>query len=408
MQILKYQIKNLYTGYIKNYQSISKKSLNSILICLLQTTATGLAFYLSIYLVSTLHYSVVSAGIVLSCYGVGTMLGGIVGGKLSDKIAPTKVIIASLLIESILFNALPSFKQLHVIMLIAALLGVCTYMFKTANTIQLIRSCSSDNNHDRITAINILYTATNIGIGTSALLIGLFAHYGFSYLFYAGGMMTLLLAIHQMFFINHSENTHLIGKPTDSQQDNRQNKKIFFTVLVSLFITGLIIAQLRTTYSIYIHNLFPQYGLHGIGLLLAINPALIILFQTPLTSAIKHFNKFDIIGIGVALMGMGCLLLNFITSFVFAALAYMVYTAGEMLFFSMAQYVCYESSPPQHKGNTLGIFQSTYAASLVVGPSIGGIIYHHLSPHWLWYACGLVGFIALLICFYQRTAAKEY
>ncbi|MDF1761426.1 MAG: MFS transporter [Coxiellaceae bacterium] len=375
---------------------------------MVQSLATGLAFYLSIYLVTTLHYSVVSAGIVLSCYGIGTMVGGVVGGKLSDKIAAHKVVIMSLLFECVLFSALPFFSNLHAIMLITTLLGVSAYMFKTANTIQLINSSSSSDNNSRLTAINILYTASNIGIGTSALLIGLLAHLGFAYLFYAGGLLTLLLAIYQIIYLSNTETNQTTDKHSNTQQGTRQNKQIFVTVLLSLFITGLIIAQLRTTYSIYIHHLFPQFGMHGLGLLLALNPALIILFQTPLTSAIRHFNKFDIIGIGVALMGTGCLLLNFVSSFVFAALTYMVYTAGEMLFFSMAQYVCYESSPPQHKGNTLGIFQSTYAASLVVGPSVGSLIYHHLSPYWLWYGCGLIGLIALLTCLCQRTTAKVY
>lgn len=396
---------NLYT---QSFANIPRKSLSPILIGLFHTIAVGLTFYLSIYLVSTLHFNVVSAGIVLSCYGIGTMTGGVLGGKLSDFLSPQRVILISLLSECALFITLPSFTNLHIIMLITGLLGISAYMFKTANTIQLISLCSGGDGHGRLTAINILYTASNIGIGTAALLIGLLAHYGFAYLFYAGGILTLLLAIYQMVYTRKTIPTQALNKPKEIQQHDRQNIKIFITVLFSLFISGLIIAQLRTTYSIYIHHLFPQFGMHGLGFLLAINPVLIILFQTPLTSAIRHFNKFDIIGVGVILMGMGCMLLNFITSFVFAAFAYAVYTAGEMLFFSMAQYLCYESSSPKHKGNTLGVFQSTYAASLVVGPSVGSLIYHHLSPHWLWYCCGFIGLIALSVCFSQRKAASTY
>ena len=286
MPLINIIFSRLFSSYRQSYQLVSKHGWHVIFVRLAQSLATGLAFYLSIYLVSTLHYSIVSAGIVLSCYGIGTMIGGVVGGKLSDRTAPHKVVIMSLLFESVLFTALPYFTDLHIIMLITALLGISAYMFKTANTIQLINTSSSSDNNSRLTAINILYTASNIGIGTSALLIGLLAHLGFAYLFYAGGILTLLLAIYQIIYLSNTETNKTADKRPNAQQSAHQNKKIFLTVLLSLFITGLIIAQLRTTYSIYIHHLFPQFGMHGLGLLLVLNPALIILFQTPLTNAI--------------------------------------------------------------------------------------------------------------------------
>lgn len=148
--------------------------------------------------------------------------------------------------------------------------------------------------------------------------------------------------------------------------------------------------------------------MHSIGLLYAINPILIILFQAPLAEKIKTYNKLYVLGMGAFFMGLGSGILSILTHFSLAVIAIALYTLGEMLFFSVAQYLCYESSSPKKQGATLGVFQATYAASIVIGPLIGSYIYHKLSPVAVWYGCGLIGTLAFCLCFSMRKKAALY
>lgn len=303
--------------YLQSFSGLTKKSWHGIFICLLETTATGIAFYISIYLVVNLHFSVVIAGLVLSSYGIGTVLGGLVGGLLSDSKSPNFVVIISLLLECFLFSTMPFLTNIKAIIIDVLILGISAYMFKTANTIQVVSANQNLSASMRLKSINVLYTASNVGLGASAVLIGILANFGFSYLFFGAGMMTLLLAIYQTMYmgnvqVKESEPT-IANSVTDGDENytKRPVKKVILVILASLFIVGLIISQRRTTYSIYIHDLFPQYGMHGLGLLYAINPAMIILLQTPLVNKLKNFNKFYIVGIGAAFMGIGTWLLSY-------------------------------------------------------------------------------------------------
>lgn len=190
--------------------------------------------------------------------------------------------------------------------------------------------------------------------------------------------------------------------------ERHSSKMVWGIVLITLFMAGLIIAQQRAVYAMYIQSVFPQYGAHSIGLLYALNSVMIILLQTPLVDGIKGYNKLCILGGGAFLMGLGSEILSMMTHFTLAILSMMIYTIGEMLFFSVAQYLSHASSDARKPGILLGAFQTTYAASIVTGPLVGTYIYHRLPPVSVWYGCGLVGTLAFCLCFFRREQAVRY
>jgi len=173
-------------------------------------------------------------------------------------------------------------------------------------------------------------------------------------------------------------------------------------VLCCVFLVGLIVSQISTTYSVYIQQLFPNFGMKAVGILFVLNPFLIVLLQTPLIMQFDNINKILLIGIGALLAGVGMFILIFSNNFITAIFACIVYTIGEMFFFPSAQLVCYNQGSSKRKGQSLGIFKSVYAISVVVGPAFGGIIYNHFGGNDVWYICGLIG----LICFLHKDKLK--
>ncbi|WP_404809670.1 MFS transporter [Legionella longbeachae] len=75
-----------------------------------------------------------------------------------------------------------------------------------------------------------------------------------------------------------------------------------------------------------------------------------------------------------------------------------------MLFISTAQLLCYELSSNQKKGQSLGLFQTAFAVSNVIGPTLGGIIYQNWGGNLLWYCSMFIGTMCFLLCWYcSRT-----
>jgi MFS family permease len=145
----------------------------------------------------------------------------------------------------------------------------------------------------------------------------------------------------------------------------------------------------------------------AISFLFAINSLLIVFCQTPLVNLFKNSNKLLIAGIGSFLIGTGMSILGFSFTFALAIFSCIVYTAGEMIFFPLTQLICYENGPDNKKGLCLGMFRMTYAASKVLGPIIGGIIYSRWGGNMIWSLSGCIGIICLTAYIYcQRYLLK--
>ena len=82
--------------------------------------------FLTIYLTTVLHFDLTQAGILVGSFGIGSLGGSYFGGKLSDRIGPIPVIIASLSLGgSMLFLMAfaSSFNSLLLLILLASLFG---------------------------------------------------------------------------------------------------------------------------------------------------------------------------------------------------------------------------------------------------------------------------------------------
>lgn len=90
---------------------------------------------------------------------------------MSDKISPVLICIFSLMLEGIAFICLIFLDSPPLLSLDLFLLGTATYSLITSTYILTLSACQ-ENKSQRLKAINILETTSNLGLGLAALLIG--------------------------------------------------------------------------------------------------------------------------------------------------------------------------------------------------------------------------------------------
>ena len=398
-----YLLGNVKKFYLQSFYGLNKCCWQSIFFTFIESALSGVIFFLSLYFVNVLHFNILMAGMIMSSYGLGTALGGLVGGKLSDFFSTYNISIISLFIEAVAFFLLANLTSPSWLMLTMFLLGFSAYGFITSNNIGALRKCDEQEGL-KLKLIALSNTAANLGIGISAAFIGFLGYKHFNYIFTISSLFLFFLGI-RILFIKHdwcSAEARLASKNNSSTHFHNKNSPVVFMTLICLFFVGLIVVQRSTTYSIYLHNTFNTLGTTGIGLLFALNPALIVLFQNPIVNFFQSYNKILIVGIGVLLMGVGMGMLTISSLIFFAILSCVVYTIGEMLFFSVAQLLVYQCSPEGKKGSSFGLFKMIYALSVTVGPSIGGLIYHYFGGHMIWYFSSLIGVACFILCYFFK------
>lgn len=388
--------KQSWSHYKSHYAGLSSAIWRVILFNLIHSIMLSTCYFLPIYFVNHLKMTVATASIMIACYGVGTMLGGIISGKLSDKLSPITVCAGSLLLQGFSFLLLLLISSPILLMFTLFMLGIGAYGFITASYLTALSLCINGKTQ-RLKTINILDTTANLGLGLSALIIGALPIKHMPFLFLSISIMLIFLgALLPKTLRNQSgllQEKEAPGDTTIKQYNG--NPLLVYHVLCSLFIAGLIIAQLSSTYSIYLSTLFPTDRAAYFSMIFALNTFLVAFLQTPISHYINRFSHLSMTGYGTFLLGIGMSLLAFSQSIQLAFLSCVIYTIGEILFFSMAQSVCYENAPSEKKGTIIGSYRMIYATSKIAGPLLGGYIYQTTGSDALWIACGLLGSVCL-------------
>ncbi|MGE5797000.1 MAG: MFS transporter, partial [Ignavibacteria bacterium] len=68
---------------------------------------------------------------------------------------------------------------------------------------------------------------------------------------------------------------------------------------------------------------------------------------------------------------------------------------------SASSYVA-EISPPEKRGEYMGLFQMLFSASLAFGPWLGTIVYEHFGARTLWISAFLFGSISVVMIFFLK------
>lgn len=320
-------------------------------------------------------------------------------GAMSKFFNTLRITVSAIFIQALSFATLFLCNNISLITLALFFLGLATFVFYTANDLFLLHLCG-ENSERRYIALNLSRIALNVGFGLSGILYFLLnQHFHEMFLIFS-----LTLVFISLFLLNLEKSLKQTLANTSKCPETSTNEKNFTLLTFGLFfvfLNGLLIAQLNTTYPLYINALFGHFSATAISILFSLDTLLIICFQGLLTEKTKHVNKLLVLGLGSFLMGAGfCLLaFPFAAMFYVALISCIIWTTGEMLFVPSAQLICYEAGA--NKGLNLGSYQTIYALTKVIGPTVGTFIYQQYQPQTLWLLCGLVGslcFIATIGC----------
>lgn len=397
-------ILKLGKSYAKHYAGVSTQSWQGILLSLIESTLIGVIYFLTLYFVDELHFTVAAAGTLISFYGIGAIIGGIVGGKLCDHYHPGSITIFSLALQALGYFALCIMMQFNSLAITLFILGIGSYAFITSNQLWVINK-SGEEEHHKLKAINLLSTASNLGLAISAVVISVTYQFGFKLIFFITGAVLILLTIGLVL----KNNTVLLKSEITKCQPNKiirkpqKNTALNFYILSAVFFIGMIVSQLGTTYPLYIQSYFSSSGLNAISFLFALNSILVVFFETPTGNLLGKYKPLSMVGLGSFLIGFGMMILPFSSSFIIALISCVIYTFGEIIFFCMSQFICYQISETNKKGQGLGTFRMIYATSRIAGPIAGASIYHHLGENMIWYLSGILGVIYLLGSGYFRN-----
>lgn len=345
--------------------------------------------FMSIYCIKQLHFSIVQAGIVMTMFGVGSISGAFVGGKLTDKIGFYDLQVGALLSGGVLFLILGYQTTFLTVCIATFILSFCNESFRPANS-TAIAHYSTPENKTRSYSLNRL--AINIGWAVGAGLGGFVASINYHLLFWVDGITNILAALLLLKLMPRASVISTIKKIEEGIQKISPYKDgtyLFFILFSTLF--GMCFFQFFIMEPVF-YKLNWHFSERFIGFLMALNGILIGVVEMLLVHNLEgKRNGLVYVVAGVLIGATGFVLLIYLHASTLAALIIVILmTFSEMLSMPFLNSFWISRTNEYNRGEYAALYTMSWSAAQICAPVLGGVIIAYGGFNLLWWAlCGL-------------------
>jgi MFS family permease len=367
--------KNAYTG-------IPRPAWWLALVMFVNRSGTMVIPFLTVYLTHE-GYTLREAGYVMGAFGLGSILGGYLGGRFTDRFGSFYIQFGSLLLNGIFFIVLGQMHTLWQYALCIFLLSSLGEAFRPANS-AAIAAYSNDSNRIRCYSLNRL--AINLGWSIGPAVGGVLASLDYAYLFWADGITCIAASFLLFAGLSPSRQpaekkaTQTLGKPGLSAYKD----KPFLQGMFYLFLIGLTFFQLFSVIPAYYKS-----ELHlneaTIGWILAMNGLLIAAIEMVLVYKLEN-RRSSLLYITTGAFFMGCsfLFLGVGKSTTVAVCSMIIVTFGEMFLFPFLNNFWVKRSTETNRGQYAALYTMSFAAATVLAPTLATQLAAWLGFSALW------------------------
>jgi predicted MFS family arabinose efflux permease len=389
--------------YIDNFKGFSREIWILAAITFINRAGTMVLPFLSKYLKENLGLSYQQVGWVMVCFGLGSLLGSWLGGKLTDKIGFYKIMVFSLFTSGILFFVLQFIQTFEWLCISIFSIMVIADMFRPAMFVSLGVYAKPEN---RTRALTLVRLAVNLGFAAGPALAGIIImNIGYSGLFWVDGASCLIAITIFYFLVKERKQNTEQSLPVEEtkMRHNVLNDIPFLVFLFVSFLTAMIFFQLFTTLPLY-HG--ERYGLTEFqtGLLMTLNGFLIFALEMPIVSYFerKTVNKLKIVMWGSLLMGLSFYTLLFDAWVGILIVSILFLTFGEMFAFPFSNAFALSRAPKGKEGIYMGYYTMSFSVAHIASSKTGMLMIDFYGYSFNWLLMGVLGTIGALLAIWVR------
>ncbi|GEN68799.1 MULTISPECIES: MFS transporter [Chryseobacterium] len=372
------------------------------LVMLINRAGSMVLPFLGVYMTNHLHFSIENSGIVLSFFGIGSVIGSWFGGMITDKIGEYKVQSLSLLLSVPLFCLIPLFTTEEGLAGIILMQSIVSETFRPANSVAITKYAKPEN----ITrAFSLNRMAVNLGFSIGPALGGILSAISYEFLFFSNALAALLAGLMYIWFFR--KRTRLAKKKARNvkeaiiiKKENspyRDRKFMVYCIFCMLF--SICFFQLFSTLTIFYKDT-AHLSQQNIGFILGYSGFLIVLLEMGFVQlAEKYFTLGFTMLIGTFLCGFSYAMLAFDYSMVALLVSMTLLCIGEIWTLPFMSTITALRSGENNKGAYMGLNGMSFSIAFIITPYIGTLIADKLGFNTLWIGTGVLA-ILIAIGFY--------
>ena len=379
---------------LKPYQGLSKEVWFMALTMFVNRAGAMVVPFLSLYLTNFLDFSLEKVGWIMSCYGLGSVAGVFIGGKLADRIGYYKVMYMSLLGTGLVFFSIQFITDFYSLCIGVFSLTIVADMFRPAVWVALDDYSEADN---RTRSVTLIRLAINLGFSMGPALGGLLITYvSYRSLFWVDGLTCLVAGLIIIRFLSQKSDVKKEQQDSILPKLSPYKDGRYLIFWFAMFLIGFTFMQYFSTIPLYYSQ---RLGMDEdkIGLMLAMNGLLIFLTEMPIVHALEKgkIESLKIVIGGVFLLMLSFLVLNVGPWIGLAIIGMIFMTFGEMLGFPFSNSYALNRSKLGNQGAYMALYSMSFSVAHILGPNLGMQFSAKFGFETTWY---LMAGICLLAC----------
>ncbi|RIA09027.1 putative MFS family arabinose efflux permease [Flavobacteriaceae bacterium MAR_2010_72] len=388
-------MKRLFNNYLDTFRGLSNEVWWLALITLINRAGTMVIPFLSLYLKESLHFSMGEVGWIMSAFGLGSVAGSWLGGKLTDKIGYYKVMVYSLLATGALFIGLQFLNTFESICAGIFFVMLVADSFRPAMFVALNAYSKPEN---KVRSLTLIRLAINLGFSAGPAIGGIIiVGLGYGGLFWVDGI-TCILASVVLLNVLHPKKAKELDIVKNEKPVSAYSDVSFLIFLVAMMLFGIVFLQYFSTITIYYKDAHTLSELQ-IGLLLGLNGFLIFIFEMPLIKWLENsrHTKLGLMFFGVFLTGLSLLVLNFTTWSGVLIIGMLLMTIGEMIAFPFSNAFAVERARKGNQGEYMALYSISFSIAHIFGHNAGLQMSNQLGFENTWYIISAIAAVCSLI-----------
>ncbi len=396
-------LKNFYHFYINSFKGLSQYIWFLGLVMLINRAGAMILPFMSLYMTDDLGYSYSSTGIVLAAYGVGSILGSYVGGRLTDRYNYYDIQVFSLFTSGIIVLQLTWLTSFwHLIILVFGFSFIAD-MFRPANAVAVSAYAKKEN----ITrSFSLMRLAINLGYSIGPAVGGFIAVWlGYRWIFVLDGVTCIAAGFALVFLLPKKD---AIKQKKEIQHEEKGipalKDSFFIKFLFCSFLYALCFFQLFNAVPLLLKDIW-NYDTDLIGLIMALNGLLIVFVEVPLISELEKKNDiFRYIIYGSFLMVISYLLLSFgIISMTIILLYTFFISISEILALPFMMNFVVSRPSIKRQGEYTALYSIAFGFAHIIAPFVGLWLAENYGFDFTFFT---VSIISLIISFFFYRLAK--
>ncbi len=342
--------------------------------------------FIGVYLTQARGVPLATAGLVMTMFGVGSLLAQPVAGWLSDRFGRRVTLTGGMVATAVTMLALGYTTSVPGLVAGMLVLGIVVDAYRPASQAIVADLVPPE---DRPRAFGLLFWAVNLGFAVAMVTGGWLARSGFTVLFWVDAVTCLVFGVLVWRAIPETRPARE-DAPSGRFADVLRDRVMLAFVLANLAY-ALVYLQAYSTLPLAMTGQGLPTSAYGMAM--AVNGLLIVVVQPVTTTWLARFDPSRVLAAGFALVGLGFALTSLVSSGAGHAATVAVWTLGEALTAGIPGAIVATLAPAHLRGRYSGLYGLSWSAGALLAPLVGTRLLAD-APGLVWPVLGGLGLLA--------------